>query len=109
MEIHFPIQSRNVQRLTFQLKSKFCGVININIAKVTIYDPLRIFKFKVCKNSGDSITILPLSHEINGYINQSETENEDSIFFSQHKSGDDPSEVFDLREYIGGDRINRIH
>ena len=37
MEIHFPIQSRNVQRLTFQLKSKFCGVISINIAKVTIY------------------------------------------------------------------------
>jgi hypothetical protein len=33
----------------------------------------------------------------------------ESEYYSQIKSGDDPSEVFSIREYREGDRIQRIH
>ena len=34
---------------------------------------------------------------------------DESEVYSEHKPGDDPSEVFGLREYIDGDKLNRIH
>ena len=33
----------------------------------------------------------------------------DSDRFSTYKKGDDPSEIFDIREYADGDKIQRIH
>lgn len=109
IELHFPIQSNNSQKITFQLSSKFCGQLKIRCAYITIYDPLRIFKFKVGKNINENIAVLPEGHDIYGFVNQTNRINEESNIFSEFSSGDDPSEVFDLHEYIEGDRINRIH
>lgn len=108
-ELHFPIQQRNSQRITFQLSSKFCGTVNVRTAYVSIYDPLRIFRFKVGKNISESIAILPEGHDISGFVNQTSRMNEESSVYSEHRPGDDPSEVFDLREYNLGDKLNRIH
>lgn len=109
IELHFPIQPNNSQRVTFQLSSKFCGTVKIRTAYVNIYDPLRIFKFRIGKNSSESIAILPEGHDISGFVSQSIRLNEESSVYSEHRPGDDPSEVFDLREYNQGDKLNRIH
>lgn len=109
IELHFPIQPRNSQRVTFQLSSKFCGMVKVSCAYVTIYDPLRIFKFRIGKNICESIVVLPECHDINGFVSSSDRVNEESKVFSEHRPGDDPSEVFDLRDYRAGDRLNRIH
>ncbi|MBE6859996.1 MAG: DUF58 domain-containing protein [Ruminococcus sp.] len=107
--IHFPIHSRNTENIIFQLKSKFCGVVDVKTGYIRIYDPLKIFNFRIAKNIGERIVVMPVSHEISGYITYGENENDEGNIYSQYKSGDDPSEVFDLREYVGGDKINRIH
>lgn len=109
IEFHFPVQSRNSHRLTFQLSSKFCGIIKLRSARITIYDPLRIFKFRIGKNLREEITILPEGRDIGGFLSSTDRLNDESIHFSEHKPGDDPSEVFDLRDYIPGDKLNRIH
>lgn len=109
IELHFPIQPSNCQRVTFQLSSKFCGTVRIRTAYISIYDPLRIFRFKVGKNISESIAILPEGHDITGFISQTNRINEESSVYSEHCPGDDPSEVFDLREYYQGDKLNRIH
>lgn len=109
IELHFPIQARNEQRLTFKLSSRFCGKIRIRSAYVTIYDPLRLFKFKVGKNIGADIVILPEGHDINGIVVSNDRFNDESSIFSEYKPGDDPSEVFDLREYNAGDKLSCIH
>lgn len=108
-DLFVPIQARNSQRVTFQLNSKYCGIINIRTVYINIFDPLRIFKFKVGKNVTSQIAVMPESHEINGTVNYTDRVNEESSMFSETKPGDDPSEVFDLREYIPGDKLNRIH
>ncbi len=108
-ELYLPIQSRNTQRVTFRLKSKFCGIVKVKIAYISIYDPLRIFKFKIGKNVGAEIAVMPTAHDISGTVLYSNRINEDSSVFSESSPGDDPSEVFDLRDYVAGDKLNRIH
>lgn len=109
VELHFPIQSRNCQKIDFQLTSKFCGKVKIRSSYVMIYDPIRLFKAKTAKNIQTEITIMPLCQEINGYISDFCYTDEESNQFSQTKSGDDPSEVFDFHEYRTGDKPSRIH
>ncbi|MCR4637809.1 DUF58 domain-containing protein [Ruminococcus sp.] len=108
-DLFLPIQSRNSQRVTFQLNSKFCGTIKIRTLYLNIYDPLRIFKFKAASSVHSEVTIMPEGHDIGGIVHYSDRVNEESDLFSEHRPGDDPSEVFDLREYNAGDKLNRIH
>lgn len=108
-ELHMPVQPRNVQRLTFQLSSKFCGIIKIKCRYIRIYDPLRLFCFKVGKGASTQISVMPEGHEIGGSITFTDRVNEESNMFSDNRPGDDPSEVFDLRGYYPGDKLNRIH
>lgn len=104
-----PIQERNTQSVAFKLNSKFCGMINISCPHITIYDPLKIFRFKVACNEVREIPVLPEGHEIGGQICFTDRVNDESSLFSEHKPGDDPSEIFDLRGYNPGDKLNRIH
>jgi len=108
-DLYLPVQPRNSQRITFQLSSKFCGVIKIRSARLNIYDPLRLFRFRTAKNICTDIAVMPEGHEIGGIVHYTDRVNEESDVFSEYKPGDDPSEVFDLREYNQGDKLNRIH
>ncbi len=108
-DIYMPIQARNSQRMTFQLSSKYCGALIIKTAYVCIFDPLRIFSFKISKDLAAEMYVLPEIHEIGGSVSETESVSDDSIRFSDVKPGDDPSEVFDLRQYSAGDKLNRIH
>lgn len=108
-ELQFPIQARNTQRITFKLNSKFCGVIKLKSAYISIYDALRIFRMKVGKNINSQITVMPEGYDINGTVSPVSRVDEESQIYSENRPGDDPSEVFDLREYIPGDKLNRIH
>ena len=107
--LFMPVQARNSQNVSFQLLSRYCGTLNIRCAYVTIYDPLKMFRFKVGKNICSSVSVFPEICEINGIVSYTDRVNDESASFSEHKSGDDPSEVFDLRNYNPGDKLNRIH
>lgn len=109
LELHMPVPARNSQRVTFKLNSKFCGIIKIRCAYIKIYDPLRIFCFKTCRNISTEIAVMPDNHDISGLTICTGHVNEESDSFSEHTPGDDPSEVFDLRDYVPGDKLNRIH
>ncbi len=104
-----PIQAMNSQNISFQLNSKYCGIIQIKCAYINIYDPLRIFRFKVGKNIHTEVTVMPEGYDISGRVCSTDRVNEESNTFSEYKAGDDPSEIFDLRGYNQGDKLNRIH
>lgn len=108
-ELHMPVQALNSQSVTFQLSSRFCGIINIRCAHIYIYDPLKLFRFKTGRNLHAEVAVMPEGHEIGGEISYVDRINEESSVFSEYRPGDDPSEVFDLRGYHPGDKLNRIH
>lgn len=107
--LYMPIQARNDQNVCFQMSSKFCGIVKIRCAHIMIYDSLKLFRFRIGKNILTEIAVMPEGHEIGGEIRYTDRSNDESPVFSEYKPGDDPSEIFDLRDYIPGDRINRIH
>ena len=104
-----PVQAKNDQSVSFKLSSKFCGIVKIRCAYVNVFDPLRLFRFRTGKNTGTEIAVIPEGHDITGNISYTDRVNEESDKFSDVQAGDDPSEVFDLRGYIAGDKLNRIH
>lgn len=107
--LYMPVQAHNEQNVVFHINSRFCGILNIRCVKLCIYDPLRLFRFTIKKANSITAAVMPEGHEINGSVVYSDRANDESCVFSEHKPGDDPSEVFDLRGYNPGDKLNRIH
>ena len=99
----------------FFLTSVHCGKLHAAISTAVIFDPLSLFQKKVetghnRKNTETSAIVLPNFYEQKAMPDLSlNTANETQDVYSPHKSGDDPSEVFDIREYRSGDRQQQIH
>lgn len=107
--ITIPVKQRTAETVSLSLTPDHCGVVEFYIKNIKITDFLG-FSFLFRKiGFADKIIVLPnafpMSADLeNGIVNGSE-----SNIFSSVKSGDDPSEIFQLREYRDGDRHNRIH
>lgn len=96
--------------VTVHVTSDYCGVLRVQTDKLYIGGYLRLFGFtKKCGLNLD-VPVFPklfdvsfeISSKIRDFIGESDT-------YSKEKSGDDPSEVFDIREFRPGDRMQRIH
>lgn len=111
MKVRFSVDAGRKRDRRILVPMSNCGNVAITVEKVRIYDYLSIFAWTVGKKfETQNVLILPPLKEI--YLGRdrwyNET-NEDSDRFSLYKKGDDPSEIFDIREYMDGDKIQRIH
>ncbi|MDF2483888.1 MAG: hypothetical protein K0R46_56 [Herbinix sp.] len=92
------------------LYSEYAGNLEITLNSIRIYDYMRIFSLKKQKKAELAVAILPIYYELPqnqfAYLHSNIVE---SDYYSSVKSGDDPSEVFAIREYREGDRQTRIH
>lgn len=89
---------------------RHCGLVNVKISKVKIYDYFRIYAMSR-KDFGEiALPVWPKKIELEETESKILTQKmEDSERFSKDKPGDDPSEIFDIRTYREGDRLQRIH
>ncbi len=111
MRVRFSVDAGKHRERRIPVLMSHCGNVAITVEKVRIYDYLNIFAWTVGKNfTTQNVLVLPPIREMylgeNRWYNET---NEDSDRFSLYKKGDDPSEVFDIREYVDGDKIQRIH
>lgn len=110
-KIRFSVDARKKRDRRIPIVIENCGNVAITVEKVRIYDYLSIFAWTVGKHfETQNVLILPPMKEM--YLGRdrwyNET-NEDSDRFSLYKKGDDPSEIFDIRDFVDGDKIQRIH
>lgn len=114
-KINLPVLSKETQTMRLSIASLHLGAIEMKIKKCRIYDFLRLFKFKVrgkaYKQALKETTILvyPQYSHLDNSINDYSGFGIESDEYSPDKKGDDPSQVFDIHEYIEGDKPNRIH
>ena len=91
-------------------ESDFCGNMEIELESVRICDLLGIFYIKRAVHSRASVKIMPefrlMPLEITRAAREFRT---DSDEYSGEKRGDDPSELFQVREYRVQDSIRDIH
>ena len=107
--INFPINSKETESIDFKIKSKYCGKLIIEIQSLKIYDYLTFSSVKKKLKKFKEVIVLPQIYDINFSGNSININSLDGEIFSKDKAGDDPSEVFNVREYIEGDKIQRIH
>lgn len=104
------VDGRSKQQFGITIKGQYCGSIVVMLKSYRIYDYLRLTSRKKTLKQSVYISVLPELHEIPvGEGHQSNTYGIVSDFYSKVKSGDDPSEVFDIRDYKEGDKLQRIH
>lgn len=92
------------------LVGEHCGPVEIELRKVWVWDFLRIFKSRVRVSEKERWVILPQMYralirpdeKITNFIQDSEE-------YDKSRPGDDVSEIFQLRDYRPGDRIQSIH
>ena len=109
-EFTVSVDQRTRTSVTCTLSSEYAGNLIITLKAVRVYDYLKIFSLKRKLNYEIKAAVLPYYYELmdGDYYNR-RTRLVESDYYSPHKSGDDPSEVFAIREYREGDRQQRIH
>ncbi len=109
------VRASSTQRVSAVIKSEFCGSITARIESIKLYDLLLLFKkkykakkIKASKTLVNSI-IFPEIRELDFEVNNANIVDYESDYMSKTQKGDDPSEIFDIHEYVPGDKLNRIH
>lgn len=104
------VDAFSIQKVNCNILSKHCGNITIQVNKIKIYDYIKLLSIKKKINISLEVGVLPNIYDLE--IQQNDVDDEtsaDSQSFSKVKNGDDTSEVFDIREYVKGDNLKRIH
>lgn len=98
------------QTAVFEFVPKYSGVHKILLEKVRVYSGFSLFCSTVHPEDQLSFMIMPEYKEfpVQTGILYEEKEGE-SEQFSGRKSGNDPSELYDIRLYRPGDKMNRIN
>lgn len=108
VELIAPARARSSDVISGSFLSTYAGVILVELRWISLFDYINFFEIPIFTRQALEAVVLPehrgLDIELASSIGAVDTE-----IFSQTKSGDDPSEVFGIRDYIGGDRQNRIH
>jgi len=106
----FSIDGNTRTTVVCNLCSEYSGNLEISLQAVRVYDYLKMFSFRKKMKQEIKVAVLPFYYELTGNEMLSHSARlVESDYYSNVKSGDDPSEVFTIREYREGDRPQRIH
>ncbi|MDR0918341.1 MAG: DUF58 domain-containing protein [Oscillospiraceae bacterium] len=103
-----PIKAKTTQQLNCTVGSEHCGIFTVTLCEVRFYDYVRFFSVSKKLSVSVSNKIIPAVSDLNSLIESTDIENE-SEKLSEYEKGDDPSQIFDLRDYVEGDKLNKIH
>lgn len=92
-----------------EIGSQHTGNVEITIHKIRVCDYFGVFSLPMGLKKKYSITFLPKSVGLDVGVNQNIHSLSETNVYSKHKPGDDPSEVFAIRDYVPGDKPNHIH
>ncbi|MDD3402788.1 MAG: DUF58 domain-containing protein [Hespellia sp.] len=94
----------------YEFISNECGSMEISLQKLRVYDFLGIFVRTIRQNQIAKVAIWPefalIPVEISRRTREFLAEADD---FSTEKSGEDPSEIYQIREYQEQDSVHKIH
>lgn len=104
--------ARNMHKtiITGKMDATHAGELQISIKESFVYDPLKLIKIRLRCSCSKKMLVMPILTEPDFYsLYTTYDDLDDAKDYSQNRSGDDTSEIFDIRNYHNGDNINRIH
>lgn len=91
------------------LVSRWCGKVEVSAAKMRVADFLRLFRLPVRgRLQAQEVNVLPHMQEVGIYPVEG-SDAPESERYSPYRPGDDPGEVFQVREFREGDSLRRVH
>lgn len=98
------------EEILLEFVPQYSGMSRICIEKARIYNGFSLLRPTIQVNACASFLVMPEYREfpIEPHIMYEENEGESELFSSK-KPGNDPSELFDIRYYRPGDKLNRIN
>ncbi|WP_343249669.1 DUF58 domain-containing protein [Diplocloster hominis] len=110
LKIEASIDGRSDRTVTYRIIPSTCGRLDIRIQSFRIYDYLKFLFFRIRAEQPAQVYILPAAYPVLIHAgNKIQNFLMDSDEYARDRAGDDPSEIFDIREYRPGDRPERIH
>lgn len=111
-EISLMVPARGTVQVPLGVASEYCGKMTIEITNVCLWDYFHLFykKKKLKKDYKSQVLVIPalteLSMEVSNLVKAFLA---DCNRYDPHEKGTDPSEVFQVRDYQPGDRLQQVH
>lgn len=102
-----PAHSREIFKE--KLKSQFAGKISCEVLSLHAKGLFGVLPFRKKIEQGTSYVVMPEIFDVMVTHSYRESKMKDNETYSETKRGQDMSTVFQIREYVPGDKINRIH
>ncbi len=109
-KVNMMCPAKSSETMSISVKCPYCEVIKVHIKKIGVFDYLNIFRLPKKNDALAQIIVMPhlLDTDIVSRLTNAISDGEDTVY-SDKKAGDDPTEIFAIREYAGGDKIRNIH
>ncbi len=108
LNLHIPPMSE--ADAAAEVPCRRCRLTDVMAVRIYLYDYLKLFILSRRVNISSCILVMPKKHEIDEISQMQKDMDEDSeTTYSMTVPGDDPSEIFGIKEYEPGDRIRNIH
>ena len=93
----------------FSLPSEYAGALDIRISRATVYDWFGVIPIPVKTEAKKRVLVMPDTFPVYVEPILGLSQDDDATEYSQERKGQDQSEIFQVREYVPGDSIRRIH
>lgn len=108
-EFNFFAPPLSKNRYEIEVDSRHTGRVDVFFKRAKVLDYFGVFSIPIRIKKDISVSFLPKIHPIEPSLSRNNYTAKEANIYSKHKPGDDPAEVFAIREYIDGDKLNRIH
>lgn len=94
----------------FEIPCNECQSVRIETARIYVYDYLKVIMLCRRIDISSCLLVMPQIPDVGAISKmQKDISEDDGLMYSTEKPGDDPTEIFAIREYEGGDKIRNIH
>ena len=102
--------AKEISSATFKFSDANCEMVRAVVKRVYIYDFFHMLVFSKKINLNADVLVMPKEPEdvIISKLRQDMNGDNDNLY-SDKKAGNDPTEIFAIREYAPGDKIRNIH
>lgn len=108
-EFNFFAPPLSKNRYEIDIDSRHTGRVDVFFKRAKVLDYFGVFSLPIRIKKDISVSFLPKVHPIEPALSRNNYTAKEANIYSKHKPGDDPAEVFAIREYVDGDKLNRIH
>lgn len=97
-------------KVSFPIDYSQYGIHRVKMDRILLFDIMRLFHRRIVRNKEIAVIVVPKIYPIAMEWNFDENLYDgESEHYSETKPGDDPAQIFDIRDYQEGDRLSRIH